>query len=93
VVEALACGTPVLAFDTGALPELVTGDAGRVVPYGGNPWRLERPDVPALVRGAVEILGDQERFRSGARARAEEALSLDRMVDRYLSVLLDEPED
>jgi hypothetical protein len=49
--------------------------------------------VPALVRGAVEILGDQERFRSGARARAEEALSLDRMVDRYLSVLLDEPED
>lgn len=31
VVEALACGLPVLAFDTGALAELVPGDAGRVV--------------------------------------------------------------
>jgi glycosyltransferase involved in cell wall biosynthesis len=35
VIEALACGLPVLAFDTGALQELVVGDAGRVVPYGG----------------------------------------------------------
>ncbi len=29
VIEALACGLPVLAFDTGALPELVTGDSGQ----------------------------------------------------------------
>ena len=30
-IEALACGLPVVAFDTGALPELVNGDAGQVV--------------------------------------------------------------
>jgi glycosyltransferase involved in cell wall biosynthesis len=34
VIEALACGLPVAAFDTGALKELVIGDAGRVMPYG-----------------------------------------------------------
>jgi glycosyltransferase involved in cell wall biosynthesis len=87
VIEALACGLPVLAFDTGALPELVTGDAGRVVAYGGNPWKLEKPDIPALAEAAVEILTDQPRFRAAARTRAEASFGLDTMVDRYLEAL------
>ncbi len=41
VIEALACGLPVAAFDTGALPEIITGGAGQVVPYGGDPWKLD----------------------------------------------------
>ena len=85
VIEALACGLPVLAFDTGALPELVTGDSGRVVAYGGDPWKLEPPDIPALAAAAVEILTDQPRFRTAARARAEEAFGLDQMLDGYLA--------
>jgi glycosyltransferase involved in cell wall biosynthesis len=88
VIEALACGLPVAAFATGALPELVTGGAGCVVPYGSDPWKLERPDLPALVDAAAEILGDQPRFRAAARQRAEQAFGLDRMVDLYLNVLL-----
>ncbi len=89
VIEALACGTPVLAFDTGALPELVTGDAGGVVPYGGDPWQLDPPDVDALAEAAVEVLLNQDRFRPAARARAEAAFGLDKMVEGYLDVLLD----
>jgi glycosyltransferase involved in cell wall biosynthesis len=88
VIEALACGLPVAAFATGALPELVTGEAGRVVAYGGNPWKLEKPDLPALADAAAETLGDQPRFRAAARRRAETAFGLDRMVDLYLNVLL-----
>jgi glycosyltransferase involved in cell wall biosynthesis len=88
VIEALACGLPAAAFSTGALPELVSGDAGRLVPYGGDPWKLERPDLAALAEAAAEILRDQPRFRAGARRRAEEAFGLDRMVERYLDVLL-----
>ena len=87
-VEALACGLPVVSFDTGALPELVTGEAGRVVPYGGDAWQLDPPDLDGLARAAVEVLADQPRFRAAARARAEEALGLDRMVDGYLEALL-----
>jgi glycosyltransferase involved in cell wall biosynthesis len=87
VIEALACGLPVLAFDTGALPELVTADSGRIVPYGGNPWRLEQPDVPALAEAAVEILTNQPHFRVGARTRAEVAFGLDQMLDSYLQAL------
>ncbi len=88
VIEALACGLPVVAFDTGALPELVVGDAGRVVSYGGDPWHLATPDVPALSRAAQEILTDLERFRYAARARAEAAFDQDEMVEKYLEILL-----
>lgn len=87
VVEALACGLPVVSFDTGALPEMVTGEAGRVVPYGGDPWKLETPDIAPLAAAAREVLADQERFRRGARARAEQAFSVEKMVTEYLEAL------
>jgi glycosyltransferase involved in cell wall biosynthesis len=89
-IEALACGLPVLAFDTGALRELVLGDSGRLVPYGGDPWRLEKPDVSALAEAGAEILRDRARFSTAARSHAERALGLDRMMDGYLKALLEE---
>jgi glycosyltransferase involved in cell wall biosynthesis len=88
VIEALACGLPVVGFSTGALPELITTGSGRLVPYGGDPWKLDPPAVPALVEAGLEILQDQPRFRMAARQRAEAAFSLDQMLDRYLEVLL-----
>ena len=90
VIEALACGLPVAGFDSGSLRELVSAEAGRVVPYGGDPWKLSQPDIPALAESVAEILRDQPRFRKAARARAESALGVDRMVEDYLKVLVDE---
>lgn len=87
VIEAMACGLPVLAFDTGALKELVTTNAGRIVPYGGDPWKLDPPNIQALAHGAMEILGDQKTLRAGARARAKEAFGINRMVDAYIEAL------
>jgi glycosyltransferase involved in cell wall biosynthesis len=89
VIEAMACGLPVVAFNTGALNELIVGDSGRLVAYGGDPWQLDRPDVPVLADAAAEILRDRSRFSRAARAHAEEALGLERMVDGYLKVLLE----
>ena len=89
VIEALACGLPVVGFDSGSLKELVTGDAGRIVPYGGNPWKLETPDISALADSAQDVLTKQDQFRAAARMRAESAFGLDQMVDAYLKVLLD----
>jgi glycosyltransferase involved in cell wall biosynthesis len=88
VIEALACGLPVAAFATGALPELVTGDSGRLVPYGGDPWKLDPPDLPGLAASAAEILQNNTHFREAARQRAEEAFGLDAMTEKYLHVLL-----
>lgn len=87
VIEALACGLPVVSYATGSLPELIEGEAGLVVPWGSNFWKLEPPDIPVLADAARRILQDQQRFRSAARARAEAAFGLDRMVEKYLEVL------
>ena len=89
VIEAMACGLPVVGFDTGALNELVIGDLGRLVPYGGDVWKLDHPDIAALAKAAAQILNDQPRFRLAARAQAESALSLDQMTDSYLKILLE----
>lgn len=89
VIEAMACGLPVLAFDSGALNELVTGQAGRVVPYGGSPWKLDPPDVPALAQASLEILADWPAFHQAARQRAVDAFGLDRMVDLYVQALVE----
>jgi glycosyltransferase involved in cell wall biosynthesis len=88
VIEALACGLPVVGFAMGSLPELVTPEAGRVVPYGGSPWKLEPPDIPGLAAATVQMLEELPRYQAGARARAESAFGLDVMVEKYLEVLL-----
>lgn len=87
VIEALACGTPVLGFDTGSLAELVPSTAGRTVPYGGDVWRLEEPNILALSLAALEILERKEDFSLGARQHAEENLGLDLMVEQYLAFM------
>ncbi len=90
VIEALACGLPVVAFDTGGLKELILGDSGRLVPYGGDPWKLEKPDIEGLGEAAAEVLKDRPHFSQQARARAESALGLDKMMDGYLKALLED---
>lgn len=90
VIEALACGLPVVAFDTGSLKELVIGDAGRVVPYGSDPWKIEKPDIPALAEAAIEVLKNHSHFSQAARTHAESALGLDKMMDAYLKFLLED---
>lgn len=87
VIEALACGLPVLAFDTGALAEIVTPGAGCVVPYGGDPWRLDPPDIDGLARGALAIIQSGPAGREAARRRAETAFNLEAMLDAYLDFL------
>lgn len=87
VIEAMACGLPVLAYDTGALRELIQDGAGEVVPYGSNHWELADPLIPPLAEACVKILLENQAYRSRARARAEAAFSLDHMVEGYLKAL------
>ncbi|HOJ13646.1 MAG TPA: glycosyltransferase family 4 protein [Deltaproteobacteria bacterium] len=70
VVEAMACGTPVIAFNRGSMPEIVRhGVTGFLV-----------RDVDAMV-DAVPRVRDLDRAQ--ARRWVEERFSAERMVDDY----------
>jgi len=88
VIEALACGLPVVAYDTGALKELVKDGAGEVVPYGGNYWQLEDPQIEPLADACVRILHENASYRKRAREQAKAAFSLDKMMEGYLEALV-----
>jgi glycosyltransferase involved in cell wall biosynthesis len=90
VIEALACGLPVVAYDTGSLAELVRDGAGAVAPYGSDPWNLEPARPEALAQSAAALLQNLPGHRLDARARAGAAFSLDAMLDGYLASLVEE---
>lgn len=71
IPEALACGTPVIASDTGAFPE-VGGDAAHYFKEG------DIEDLTSVLRAAI-LLSPQERMAEAARRRAYavESLSLE----------------
>jgi glycosyltransferase involved in cell wall biosynthesis len=87
VIEALACGLPVAAFATGALPEMIKDGAGGLVSYGGDPWKLDPPDTASLADSMLNLLLNQNHHRRAARMRAEAAFGLELMVESYLEML------
>ena len=86
----MACGLPVLTYDTGAMEELVPPGAGRVVADGGSVWELEQPDGAALADGAREILAAQAEFSRQARQHAVEHFNIREVAEKYLEILLGE---
>jgi alpha-1,6-mannosyltransferase len=61
-LEALACGTPVVAASSSAVAELVAGGAGRTA----------KPEPPALAAAVVSLLAvPEQQRRKAARERAE----------------------
>jgi glycosyltransferase involved in cell wall biosynthesis len=80
VLEALACGTPVVAPRVGGIPEQLREETGVLV----EPW-----DASALAAAITELLGDGERRMSMGAAAAADArarFSLDRQVAAYLDL-------
>ncbi|MGE5708276.1 MAG: glycosyltransferase family 4 protein [Bacteroidota bacterium] len=73
MIEAMACGTPVLALDRGAVPEVVAhGRSGLVL-----------PDATALLEGLRSL---PQIDPHACRDWVEERFSADAMVERYLEV-------
>jgi len=87
VIEAMACGLPIISYATGSIPELVGENAGKVVPYGSDYWNLQPPQASALADAALQILNQHAVYRRGARERAEQHFGLANMVVKYHHVL------
>jgi len=80
LLEALACGTPVVASRVGGIPEVITSDVGVLVPCA---------DTDALSEAISSILSDTDRWLNmseQARARAEKLYSWDQIAKQWISV-------
>lgn len=73
VIESMACGTPVIAFNRGSMPELIeNGKTGFLV---GN--------VDEAVEAVARI---QEIDRATCRRHVKRHFTVDRMIDEYINV-------
>lgn len=81
ILESMACGTPVVGFDTGGIPEMIEhGRTGYLAPVG---------DSQALADRLRLILGDDDKRRAMGLAGRETVLSrytLDHQADAYLEL-------
>ncbi len=73
VIEAMACGTPVIANRRGSMPELIDdGVTGFLV------------DTPQQAVAAIERVGDLD--RAACRRSVIDRFSVERMADRYITL-------
>lgn len=79
VLEAMSFGKPVVAADTGGMPELLQGEAGVVVPQA---------DAAALGAGIARVLSDPEAARRMGEAGRRRAahFTFERMIRGYEAV-------
>ena len=81
ILEALACGTPVVASSVGGIPEqIIEGKTGFVVPVG---------DAQLMAKRIMHVLADDVYRQQLGRQAADDAVrrfGLERMVDEYLHV-------
>jgi glycosyltransferase involved in cell wall biosynthesis len=89
VIEAMACGLPVVYAASGGTTELVTDEAGIGVPHDDGFERDSPPTAEALAGAVVTAFAAREALAAGARRRAVERFGLEAWLDRH-SVIFDE---
>jgi len=81
VMEALACGTPCVAFQIGGMPDLIEHKQNG---YLAHPFATED-----LAQGIAWVLESRQRWQvlsSRAREKVEQEFTLEKQARRYLSV-------
>jgi glycosyltransferase involved in cell wall biosynthesis len=83
VIEAMACGVPVVYPASGGTVELVGTEAGIGVPHPGS-WERDEPPAPeALADAVLHVLTERGRYAEAARSRAVERFALGPWLDRH----------
>ncbi len=90
MIEAMACGTPVIAYNRGSVPEIVRdGLTGFIVDPddedrpGKGGWVIKKQGIEGLVE-AVKRIGEID--RKACRKHVEENFTVEKMTDGYEKV-------
>jgi glycosyltransferase involved in cell wall biosynthesis len=92
LIEAMACGTPVVAFARGAIPEIVKdGETGFIVNSSNNDirgdWIIKKTGIEGLVEAIQKVnsLSQQEysKMRQACRRRVEDNFTIEKTVENY----------
>lgn len=95
IVESMACGTPVVAYARGSVPEVIKdGETGFIVnpsndDIRGN-WIIKKAGIEGLCEAVERIYSmpeDQYKtMRKACRAHVEKNFTVEQMVDNYVKV-------
>lgn len=95
LIESLACGTPVVAYARGSIPEIIKdGETGFIVNPSeseilGN-WIIKKTGIEGLCEAVERIYSLPEaqyrQMRKNCRAHAEKNFTVEKMVDKYEQV-------
>ena len=87
VIEAMSCGLPVVGFNTGALPELVPPECGRIVEFGGDPWQLSFPDTEALCEALAHVVDNYDEYSRNALEHAQREFGIQDVANSYANII------
>jgi glycosyltransferase involved in cell wall biosynthesis len=83
VIEAMACGVPVIGSRSGGLPELVGDDGGELIDVPLSWDRAAYPTPPEFAAAVGRIMRDWLQRSQAARARAERLFSSNHWVEAH----------